>query len=304
MVTNMGRFRSAKSQAVAAVKKHFAIGKPKQIKNDGKVHSLGSANTYVSALIGVAKFIQENRLTPNGKGLGDISASIAISYLEMRSQKVGQKALNKDREAMQLLLSQKLPVIKSELEAAKNSRAYPDVQVNLIIGAMSAKHSLSARIAFDAGLRAHELLTLRRRDERAATNNRDWRDDRFRGREGVSIYTVHGKGGLVREIALSSDLAKMLEERRLVAPRIIADRRIFYEQHYDIGGGKQWSDSFTKASQRVLGWTNGGHGLRHSFAQDRMRTLIKIGYCYEEALAVVSQEMGHFRPDITTVYLF
>jgi hypothetical protein len=46
-----------------------------------------------------------------------------------------------------------------------------------------------------------------------------------------------------------------------------------------------------------------GHGLRHSFAQNRMRTLVRLGYCYDTALEIVSQEMGHFRPDITIVYL-
>ena len=32
-------------------------------------------------------------------------------------------------------------------------------------------------------------------------------------------------------------------------------------------------------------------------------TLQGLGYRYENALAVVSQELGHFRPDITEVYL-
>ncbi|MDF5425801.1 site-specific integrase, partial [Vibrio parahaemolyticus] len=49
-------------------------------------------------------------------------------------------------------------------------------------------------------------------------------------------------------------------------------------------------------------WSTGAHGLRHSYAQERMSELQK-NMTYEKALEVVSQEMGHFRPDITEVYL-
>jgi hypothetical protein len=34
-----------------------------------------------------------------------------------------------------------------------------------------------------------------------------------------------------------------------------------------------------------------------------MRELQSSGFPYRKALAVVSQELGHFRPDITEVYL-
>ena len=119
----------------------------------------------------------------------------------------------------------------------------------------------------------------------------------------VRKYTVSGKGGLIREIAISVGLAEQLESCRLNAPRKVTDRDIFYQQYYDLGGGKQWSDSFSKAAKRVLGWSTGAHGVRHTYAQARMRTLQSLGMSYESALAVVSQEMGHFRGDITEVYL-
>lgn len=72
---------------------------------------------------------------------------------------------------------------------------------------------------------------------------------------------------------------------------------------YDISGGKKWSNSFSAASKRALGWTHGAHGLRHTYAQDRMNELQKIGFNYLETLGIVSQELGHFRPDITEIYL-
>lgn len=100
-----------------------------------------------------------------------------------------------------------------------------------------------------------------------------------------------------------SELADQLDALRLAEPRVITDREIYYEQFYDIGGGKQWSDSFSKAAQRELGWSSGAHGVRHTYAQVRMRELQLLGRSYEIALTIVSQEMGHFRSDITEVYL-
>ena len=70
----------------------------------------------------------------------------------------------------------------------------------------------------------------------------------------MKIYTVEGKGGLCREVAIDRNLAEKLEERRLDEPRTVYDREVRYEQHYDLGGGKQWSDSFSKAAERELGF--------------------------------------------------
>ena len=118
-----------------------------------------------------------------------------------------------------------------------------------------------------------------------------------------SAYTVQGKGGLIREVRIPPDLAQQLEGQRLVAPRTITDRGIFYPQYYGIAGGQRWSNAFSVASQRVLGWSAGGHGLRHSYAQERLKELQRQGLRWEYALETVSQEMGHFRPQITEVYL-
>jgi integrase len=102
---------------------------------------------------------------------------------------------------------------------------------------------------------------------------------------------------------LPKELAERLEERRLYEPKQVTDRGVHYEQRYDIGAGKQFTDSFSKASDRALDWSTGAHGLRHSYAQERMDELQSMGYDRDTALETVSQEMGHFRPDITEVYL-
>jgi len=126
---------------------------------------------------------------------------------------------------------------------------------------------------------------------------------RFQGRVDQVRYTVVGKGGLVREVPIPRPLAEELESRRLPAPIRVTDRQVYYAQAYDLGGGNGWSASFRAASYRALEWSTGAHGLRHSSAQERVDELQNRGMDYREALEVVSQEMGHFRPDITEVYL-
>ena len=143
------------------------------------------------------------------------------------------------------------------------------------------------KISHRSGVRAHELLTIRSADTAQASAHRTWRADRFAEREGVR-YIVEGKGGLRREILVDRELAARLETHRLDSPQQVSDRGIFYEQHYDIGGGKSWSQSVSDAADRALGWSNGAHGLRHSYAQERMAELQDAGKIYNEAREIVS----------------
>lgn len=295
----MPSFRKPKAQAERAIKQMLVIGSARHTnRNDNKIHSLGTKRNSLQALTRITEWIQKNQ-----KGdLRGFNRELAIQYLEERSESVGQKMLDQERQAIQKYLNDSLPVIKSELVQIKKSRAYTGQQVNLIANAQTEKNKLATRIAYAAGLRAHELLTLRKKEERSASSHRSWSKDRFTGRQG-EIYTVVGKGGLIREVMIPSDLAKELESKLLPTPAIIKDRDIRYTQYYGINGGVTWSSSFSAASKRVLDWSTGAHGLRHAYAQERMDELQRKGFFYEEALGLVSQSMGHFRSNITEVYL-
>lgn len=295
----MPSFRNAKKQAKHAVKTKLGIGTARHTKkNDLKVHSLGTARNYEQALTRLTKWLQENKLGD----LKTLNSETACAYLELRGQSVRQKMVDQERQAVQLHLGIKLPIIKSELVEAIKSRAYNIEQIKLIASAQTHKNRLATEIAHAAGLRAHELLTLRPKSERTASTHRQWSTQRFRGRSG-EIYTVIGKGGLIREVLIPSFLAKQLEQYRLSTPIKVKDRDIYYQSYYQIGGGKEWSNSFSAASKRVLGWSHGAHGLRHAFAQERMEELQQRGFFYQAVLEMVSQQLGHFRPDITEVYL-
>lgn len=281
----MPSFRSPKSQAQFAARSL-------------RLKSQGTERDYQSVFQGAAAFLREQQ-----KGsLRDLDQQKAIEYLEHRAAVVAQKTLDMDRQALQALLKNRLPVIKSQVQTQLSSRAYSSSQVEQIAKAQRPGHALATRIAYGAGLRAHELLSIRPAAEQSKSDRRGWSDDRFSGRSGER-YTVHGKGGLVREVLIPKDLAKELEARRLSAPATVYDRGIGYRSLYDIGGGHAWSDSFSKASQRALGFTHGAHGLRHSYAQERMQELKVQGLGEQQGLSLVSQELGHFRSSITLVYL-
>ncbi len=183
-----------------------------------------------------------------------------------------------------------------------SGRAYTPEQVSMIAAAQREHNALATQIAHAAGLRQHELYTLRPAREQPASPHRNWSPDRFAGREGI-IYTVVGKGGLIREVLIPRGFAYRLEARRLAEPVIARDQGIRYQQYYHIGAGRAWAASFRTAAERAIGWHQGPHGVRHAYAQERIRELQSSGFSYRNALAVVSQELGHFRPDITEVYL-
>lgn len=295
----MPRFRAPKAQAEHAVARKLALGTGRHDhRNDGRIHSLGTARGYGQALKGFADYLREHRL-------GDLPSATdqeARQYLAERSHQVGQKTLDLDRQAIQMHLGLRLEVVRSDRESALSTRSYTPAQVARIASAQSEANGLATRLAYHAGLRAHELLTLRPAGERSASGHRQWSADRFAGREGVR-YTVVGKGGLVREVLLTRELAAAVEARRLEEPRLVVDRGVQYVQCYTIGGGRSWSQSFSSASRRELGFSNGGHGLRHSYVQERMDELQRRGLAYEQARATVAQEVGHFAGETTEAYL-
>ena len=298
----MGRF-AKKDPLVVARKQAANVMKTIQGKH---IKSVGTVRNYEEALSRVAQYANKELSI----SLRDITPEQAVHYLEMRGEGVGQKTLDMERQSIQAMmhftskkleLNERLEVIKSEKDQILFCRSYTSQQISMIHSLQLDANSLSTQIAHAAGLRGHELFTLRPLESRAPSG-RPALAEKFKGREGER-YTVKGKGGLVREVLIPTRLATQLESKRLDTPNNITDRGVNYIQHYDIKGGTNWASSFISASQRALGWSVGSHGLRHSYAQERMYELQNSGMNRRVALEVVSQEMGHFRPEITETYL-
>ncbi len=304
----MPSFRSPQGQAAHAVSRAMALGEARHAaRDDGRVHSVGTARVYEQALTGAARWLREQG---NPQGLQKMTTEQAQAYLAHRAQTVGQKALDLDRQALRLLPNvdrDALARVHTQADRpaglAEQSRAYTPEQRALVTAEMHPRAALAAEIAYAGGLRAHELLSLRPVAEQPASGHREWSPERFAGREDQIRYSVNGKGGLVREVVLPRALAARLEAHRLDHPRAVTDRGVHYQKHYNLPAGQQLSSAWSAASDHALGWSAGLHGLRHNYAQERMAELQGRGYRYPDALAIVSQEMGHFRADITEVYL-
>lgn len=302
-------FSKPRTQAERIVQRGLALGKSRHdSKNDGKIHSIGTARAYRDGLTLFCTWIQQHRL-------GDLpgaSVKLAERYLTERSRQVGQKTLDRDRQAIQFLLRQtsgmdiRLPRIKTSFSngrgLAKQPRALSVEQLDAVCRNLSPRSALAARLCYSTGLRAHELFTLQPRHSCSPSRHRQWSPDRFSGRDG-QLYVVTGKGGLKREILLPFDLAYELEKRRLSQPVIKIDRSVRYECRYDITGGNDFTCVFGAAAKKALGWSTGAHGLRHSYAQDRMNELRASGYGRQARMEIISQELGHFRADILETYL-
>lgn len=292
-----GHFAKSESQAASVMK-----------EMQGRViESVGTVRNYEQALKTCCDYLKEHRLG----SLRELTPEQAKSYLEIRASECSQSTVDMDRQAIQAMMqhvthrlddSQKLDVVKSELETTAESRSYTPEQVQRITEHQTERHALATEICHQAGLRAHELYTLRSSGE-VQPSPREVHPDKFSHMpDQTHTYTVEGKGGLIREVQIPSQLAERLEARRLDTPRDVNDRGVNYTTHYDIAAGHKFSDAFSKASSRALGYSNGAHGLRHSYAQDRYEQLANH-YARNDVMRIISQELGHFRPDITEVYL-
>ena len=281
------------------VKQKSAIGVSRHNnRDDGRIHSIGTARTYTDVLSAYTQWLQEERL-------GDLRSSgrdEAIQYLELRSTEVSQSQLNKDRQAIQSCLGERLPVLKSEVDVVRGSRLYTTEQLALVREQQTPHNAVATEIVERTGIRAHELLTIRPAVEQRRSAHRKWRSDLHNGCKGL-VYTVQGKGGLVREVMIPHHLADRLESTRRATPQLVTDRGVRYISYYDIGGGQRWSMSFTAASSRALGWSSGGHAVRATWACNRVAELQGMGYGIETAKEVCSQNLGHFRPDVLEYYL-
>ncbi|MDE0343877.1 MAG: site-specific integrase [Deltaproteobacteria bacterium] len=273
-------------------------------RNPGRPASVRTVANYRDCLLQIAR-----RNAPNGVELRDLRPESAVAYLRTRTADLGQKALDLHRQALQAMLvhvtgrlpkGERLTVVRSSKPRRRGGRAYTPQQVRMVAAAQNARNGLSTLIAHAAGLRAHELFTLARPHEQPH-DRRPARAEKFAGRPGRD-YTVVGKGGLVRLVRVPDDLSDRLEACRRDEPVRVTDRGIHYTSRYDLAAGTAWGASFTGASKRALGWTRGAHGMRHSYAQQRLRELQRL-LRRADALEVVSQELGHFRRDITLTYL-
>jgi integrase len=262
------------------------------------VRSVGTENGYRSAIDQYHQWLEAYRFSPQEAQ----TTAMLLEFLEEYSEAHAQASVDHMRLALQKCYSVKLGHIKSCLPQIVRGRAYHLRELERVLERQRPRNQLSVLLCIDAGLRAHECITLLPRDCGEPSSHRDWSPDRFAGRQSYTLFLVKGKGGLVREVAVSAPLAEAINQTRRSQPITVTDRGIRHQSYFDLAGGQALSASFTSASQKALGWSLGLHGLRHAFAQERLQVLLKI-LGPERALLVLSQELAHFRESVSLLYL-
>ncbi|NVH76113.1 site-specific integrase [Paraburkholderia sp. JPY432] len=223
-------------------------------------------------------------------------------YLFQESDRWRQKTLDQHRQALSLVYTVALTRLEAQVPTFTNGRAYIEEEMEKAARHQSPRNALGTRAAFRSGLRAIELIELREAHELPPQPDRPWRTDLFLGLPEGVIYRTNGKGGLARSVWIPTELHEQLQTRRLAAPLNVIDRKINRQAVFDIGGGQSLSQSFSRASMSTLGFSLGFHGLRHAYAQNRLETLVGMGVDLLDAFEIISQEVGHLRPDVLWHY--
>lgn len=288
--------KKSKSKAINLLKKVIV-----STKHSNRVEVIKSVGTLRDYRDCIKLFLDWCDL--NGVYSGLIgSKAVLIAYLEEKSEVYQQKTLDQHRMALNKCYHKKLPFIKSLLDTLILARDYRLDEVLKIVKSLQAHNAISILICYFSGLRAHEFATIESFDEGSPSRTRQWSNQLFVLEENYCVYLVTGKGGLCRQVAIPNSLANFIESRRLKQKSVV-DREVFYQMKYDLAFGKALSQSFTRASIKHLGRSSGLHGLRHSYAKNRIKKLTKNGFSLESAKLIVSQELGHFRASIINCYL-
>ena len=286
------------------VRKNVQLGLSRHLNRKlakSKVASVMTAVAHKSALVQYGKWLLKNC---DGKHLKNSKVGDARRYLLHRAETKKQSTLDLCRQAINLHLHSDEPLehVASMVPTVQMDRGYSESQIALLVKRAEPELALSILLAAEAGLRDMELISLAP-EHVLRPSNRDWNPDLFCGRTSDQTFSVWGKGGLCRSIKLSSQLAIQIADKAYPEPLIRKNRQANLTSYFDLIGGQTFSILFGRLSKRVLGFSHGSHGLRHSFAQRRRTELLCLGFSPEEAIDVVSQELGHFSQKNTKAYL-
>ena len=169
-------------------------------------------------------------------------------------------------------------------ESQDSSRYIENVQEK--IGKIENQaHQLAAKMQYEGGARRDEIGA-GKYNQLTEKNLQGIKTDPKTGKE-VGTVSVQGKGGKIREIHVSPETYRQLEQ--------------YIQKHEQF---KINYHAYRNELKSAIGPEyTGTHGLRWAYAQDRFQELQASGRSFEQALQDVSVELGHNRPDITEHYL-
>ena len=269
--------------------------------------SAGSLRTFRQVYNAFQKFL-------NGQGsvgLNQATKENCHLYLLSRRGDLSQKSISVHRQALQALLAvqgkmsfeDRLESVASEKKKKKTKGGldYRPAQIQAVFEHQTEANALATKLAFACGLRASEVLTIAKPEDRPIDPNSETTPFLWEGLPEGEAYTVIGLKGKVREIRVPIDLAQELEKRRLATQRTVLDRKVPVLTYYDVAGGASWSASFSRMSKILFGWSLGTKGIRQTYAVKRVEELRRLGIEEFAIFRTVWLEMGEF--DLSYIFL-
>ncbi len=263
------------------------------------IRSIGSERTCRSVLRNLGKWLWQKGIRLENATHKDITR-----FIEYKSNYVCQKTLDRYSMILGRFCRNRFKHVTSKVETVKpRGRAYVHKwAAKLLESCACARMAISIALCYFCGLRAIELCNIARLEEQPRSP-RDWYDNLFIFSDEWVPYTVKGKGGLIRMVAVPKVLSEMLEKFRREDVVRITDREIHHISRYDIPCGKIFSARMAKLSKKYFGISNGAHGLRYSYTQRRLVKLVAEGVPFSTARSIVTQEIGHFSDSNIRYYL-
>ena len=274
------------------------LGPRTEACKDRPIHSIGSQRIFAINLVGFARFLEVN----HAGNLKCFPPDAPETYLYARSLRVGEGQLRSDRWALQILTGRRLRLFEPARPQNLKAKAYTAEQLAAVAAHQTPMYAFSTWLAAAIGLRGMELITIGPLDQQPRDPRPVPRYLHAYMAPGV-LYSVEGKGGLVRTVLVPWPFVAQLEAHRRPSPIIVRHEGKDLTSYYDIPGGRRWAASFTEACRRTFNKSAGAHGLRHTYTQSRIDVLLGHDVPERDAKKAVSVEIGHFRVDVVETYL-
>ena len=295
----------ARKDAVSKIKEEGKGATRHEIALKTGLHSEGTYKNYYATMREIAHFMRENNCKDLEKLSNNMVEKFLLSKIEMGVKletyqnicSVVTKlegSLNKFAENVgsgktycfdkaKNFLEKKA---NDELEKGYNARSYERPK-EIIDAFQNEKFKMVASIQYEGGARINEASLI---------------DDKRLGgiieRNGIEVGVIvlqrgDTKGGKPRDLYVSK------ETYDRIATYVEKNGKL----HLSSAEKQNYRDEIKDISEKTDQRYGGSHGFRHNFAQERVAELQAAGHGYSVALTMTSQEMGHFREDITEHYL-